>query len=715
MGARMRPARQRHRIRWVALAALLTLAAAAVAWYRTRPVQADLQPINRQNVLLITIDTLRADALSVYGGPAMTPAIDRLASDGVRFDFAHAQSVLTLPSHASILTGQYPFQHGLRDNSGYRLPGDARTAASLFKQAGYATGAFVGAFPLQSQFGLNAGFDVYDDHFGTTNSPEDFHMSERPASAVVPLARRWISGQTQPWFAWVHVFDPHAPYQPPAPFATQYAGRPYFGEVAATDAALGPLLDDVRRSGRPTIVVVTGDHGEGLGEHGEDAHGIFAYESTLRIPLIIAEVGAGASVSAKAHAGELSSVAVRHVDILPTLLDATGQAVPADLPGRTLLPRAERAPGAPPRIMYFEAMAGMLNHGWAPLSGVLVGREKYIDLPIVERYELASDATETANLAGRAPDKDRALASTLTGFSPTRPGQRLAVDADAAARLGSLGYAVGQAPEKPKYSEADDPKRLIAIDQAIHRALDAFMDGRVVEAEDLYRQVIDRRPDMAIAYRHLAYIEWQAGNANAAIAVLRRGLTQGVSDRRAVEQLGGYLTEVGRLEEGLRILEPLAHDSSVDTGTLNVLGIGYARAGRVGDARRVFERLQALMPGRSAPFENLGVLALSTGDLRGARQYFDRAVAAEPDSSRAHAGVAAAAFQSGDRVSAFAEWTRAVSLDAMNFDALFSLGVNLYRDGQRTAARAYLEQFARTAPAALYASQRQEVARLLGR
>src|SRR5262245_10338380 len=220
---------------------LLVAAVAAVAigacWLRARPAQADLRSVPDQNVLLVTIDTLRADALGAYGGLASTPALDRLAAEGVRFDFAHAHAVLTLPSHASILTGVYPYQHGIRDNSGYRLAPHARTAATLLKKAGYDTAAFVGAFPLHSRFGLNQGFDVYDDRFGETRAPTEFVMPERPATAVVSLARAWLLARDigRPWFLWVHVFDPHAPYKPPPPFDTRYP-RAYDGEVAATDS-----------------------------------------------------------------------------------------------------------------------------------------------------------------------------------------------------------------------------------------------------------------------------------------------------------------------------------------------------------------------------------------------------------------------------------------------------------------------------------------------
>jgi tetratricopeptide (TPR) repeat protein len=510
----------------------------------------------------------------------------------------------------------------------------------------------------------------------------------------------------------VHLFDPHAPYRPPPPFDAQYAGRPYYGEVAATDAALASLLDDVRAAAAPTLVIVTGDHGEALGDHGELTHGLFAYEATLRVPLIIARIGgAGGAITA---GGEVSSVAVRHIDILPTILDAVGQRVPSGLPGRSLAPAAERVAGAPPRSSYFEAMSGMLNRGWAPLTGVLVDREKYIDLPIPERYEVGSDPKEQSNLAGRASERDRTLVAALAGYRAPLPGARLAEDAEARARLRALGYTSGSAPAKARYTEADDPKRLVDLDQDVHHAVDAFSAGHADQAVDLYQRVITRRPDMAIAYRHLAFIEWQRGRAGAAIDVLQRGLRAGVTDSRAVAQLGGYLTDTGHQGDGIRLLEPLAGDPLADPDTLNALGIAYASAGRADEARRVFERVLTVNPRSSIPLENLGVLALERGDLVTAGRRFDQAVDADPRSSRAHAGLGNVALGRGDRRAAIASWTRAVQLDPANYDALYNVGINLAREGQRDAARPYLERFLRTAPPAFYAKDFPEVSRLLG-
>ena len=339
---------------------------------------------------------------------------------------------------------------------------------------------------------------------------------------------------------WLHVFDPHAPYRPPPPFDTQYAARPYDGEVAATDAVLAPLLDDLRRSERPTLVVVTADHGEALGDHGEQAHGLFAYESTLRVPLIISEVGPGTRGTQNAQRGEVSAVPARHIDILPTLLEATGQPALNDLPGRTLLPSAERRNGSSPRPSYFEAMSAMLNRGGAPLTGVLVDRDKFIELPIPERYDLAADSAERVNLAGRTVERDRTLAATLRAFDASPPGQRRAEDPEAVARLRALGYVSGSAPAKTRYTEADDPKQLVDLDRAVHDAVEAFGGGRGDEAVRIYQGILARRPDMTIAYRHVAFIEWQRGNARGAIDALERALKAGVtqpSTDRAAWQL----------------------------------------------------------------------------------------------------------------------------------------------------------------------------------
>lgn len=673
------------------------MAAAAFALYATRgrdPFPAfAITP--DQNILIVTIDTLRADALGSYGGRARTPHLDRLAAEGLRFSFAHAHAVVTLPSHASILTGRYPFDHGVRDNSGYRLADEAETLAEIARAGGMATGAFVGAFPLDRQFGLAQGFDVYDDFIGRGQAASDFAFSERPAGEVVERARAWIAAQQGPWLAWVHVFDPHSPYAPPAPFTAEYAGDPYTGEVAYTDSALGPLLDAARASSRLTTVVVTSDHGEGLGDHGEATHGVFAYESTLQVPLILAQVGAGS----RGGRGAVSDAPARHIDILPTLAGLAGLAPPDDLPGRTLL-AVEAEPT--PRASYFEAMTAMLKRGWAPLTGVVAGREKYIDLPIEELYDLAADPVEQNNLAPRLADRVRVLGAQLRQFGAALPGMGVDENAEVRARLQSLGYLSGSAPRKARYTEDDDPKQLVDVDRLMMQGIELHHAGRGAEAMQAYRAVIARRPGMALAYRRLAFLQWDAGRPAEAIATLRTALERNGPDIEAEIKLGTYLAESGDVAAALPILERATTAAPDHAEGLNALGIAYARAGRRADALRAFERVLAADPRDPFALENTGTVHLQAGDAAAAARAFTRALEHNPRSSRAHAGLGVVALQAGRGDEAIGHFHRAVEADPRNFDALYNLGSQLIAAGRRAEARPVVEQFARTAPRAFY-------------
>ncbi len=400
------------------------------------------------------------------------------------------------------------------------------------------------------------------------------------------------------------------------------------------------------------------------------------------------------------------------------MLDAVGQPIPGDLPGRSLLSAAERRGATAPRASYFEAMSGMLNRGWAPLTGVLAGRDKYIDLPIVERYDLAADPAEASNLSGRAPERDRTLAASLRAFQSELPGQRRPEDPEAAARLRALGYVSGDAPIKARYTEADDPKTLVGIDQEFRRGVDLFVAKRFADAVQVYEGVIARRPDMAIAYRHLAFVQWESGNVAAAIAVLEKARAAGVAHGGITSQLGAYLAEAGRPADAVRLLQPLlgAPAASVpDADALNALGIAYARSGRAAEARAVFERLLALNAESAMALENLGALDLERNDLQSAARHFADAVRVDPYSSQAQAGVGVVSLRTGDRRAAIAAWTRAVELDATNYDAIYNLAMALLRDNQPAAARPYLERFLRSAPSAFYEKDLREIAALLQR
>ncbi|MCB1050086.1 MAG: sulfatase, partial [Acidobacteria bacterium] len=328
------------------------------------------------NLILITIDTWRYDAAGFLGHPVLkTPQLDQLAAEGLVFDRSYAHAVVTQPSHASILTGLLPYEHGIRDNSGFRLAPNTPTLASLLKQKGFKTGAFVSAFPLDARYGLNQGFDVYDD-FVEGYKVEGAHVPERPGKATLEAAQSWYQSQTgHSRFLWVHLYGPHFPYRPDAPFEQQYPQNPYLGEVAQVDSELSSLFNMARSEGN-TIIVVTADHGEGLGDHGELTHGLFAYEATLRVPLVIW----GPNWIQPGHQPK----AVGHMDLLPTL-STLFHFKPPQVNGRNLLAPFSDTP------LYFEALSAYYNRGWAPLRCCVAQGKKSIHLPIPERYDLEND------------------------------------------------------------------------------------------------------------------------------------------------------------------------------------------------------------------------------------------------------------------------------------------------------------------------------------
>src|SRR5438552_6433944 len=340
-----------------------------------------------------------------------------------------------------------------------------KSLATHLKSHGYRACAFVSAFPLASRFGLSRGFDVYDDSFVDAQVRPAFLEQERRGSETVGRAKRWIDAGGSPYFCWVHIYDPHFPYAPPDPFRSQFRDDPYLGEVAATDAALAPLLDPIVARGRDgqTLVVLTADHGESLGEHDETTHGIFAYEATLRVPLIV--------FAPRLAPPHVVSEPARHVDLLPTILEALSIREPDGLPGRSLLPVVQSSSAESRRsdsddTIYFEALSGNLNRGWAPLHGLLRHRLKYIDLPVPELYDLDHDPGEVHNLATAQPQKVDEMRTALSASAADgREAVRRSESPETRERLRSLGY-IGTSADasKTRYTEADDPKRLIQPD-----------------------------------------------------------------------------------------------------------------------------------------------------------------------------------------------------------------------------------------------------------
>jgi tetratricopeptide (TPR) repeat protein len=648
------------------------------------------------NVLLITIDTWRADALGASGNPrASTPTLDRLASGGVRFTAAHAHTVITLPSHANILSGLYPTHHGVHENSGYRFPADLETLATRLKANGYRTAAFVSAFPLDRRFGLDRGFELYDDRYGKGQERSAFRVAERPGTETVSAARRWIeSVGGQRWFAWVHLYEPHFPYAPPSAFATRFAADPYLGEVAAVDAALAPLLEPLIASGTSgrTLVVATGDHGEALGEHGETTHGLFAYEGTLHVPLIL--------FAPRLFGARVVEESVRHVDLLSTVLDAVAVDAPARLDGRSVLALAEGGdlPAAP---SYFESLSASLNRGWAPLYGIMRGSLKYIDLPIEELYDLSADRGEERNLAtAQRAEVDELRRLLRAARAGERENRRSAESAETRERLRSLGYATGSAPAKTRFTEADDPKRLVDLDRAIEGVVSRYQRGDLRGAIAAAEQVQRERPDMPIALVHLAFLYNEAGDHDRAATTILRALALNPDADETAALAGAYLTEAGRPSEAVARLTPYVSAPTADVDVLIAYGVALAESGRNGDALAAFERARTQDPASGLAAANIGTMYLQSGDLDRAQAAFVAALQVEPTLARAENGLGVIAARRGDNESAIDHWRRAVSSDPHDYQTLFNLGDLLRRLGRTADARRYLELYLREAPAA---------------
>ncbi len=682
------------RKRWLAaaLAAAFVFAACRRPAARAGPVSSP-----RPDFLLITVDTLRADALGYSGNTrAATANIDRLAAQGRAFLGAHAHNVMTLPSHANILTGRYPYEHGVRDNDGFRLDPRTPTLATLLRSAGYSTAAVIGAFPLDARFGLDRGFETYDERYPQGANEYDFRVAERPASEVVALARRWWSDNAgRPRFLFVHLYDCHSPHVPPANLAARYASDPYSGEVAGVDEALGPLFEDVRASSAPVLLILTSDHGEALGDHGETTHGLFAYEATLHVPLVLWGPGL-------VTPGRDASLR-RHVDILPTVLEAARLPAPPGLPGRSLL-----RPGEPEATCYFESLSASFSRGWAPLFGVIRGSEKFIDLPIPELYDLREDPQEKANRFEERPETARSLARALPALRPAAPA---AESAETVRRLAGLGYLSGGAKLRAAYGPGDDPKRLVDLDRQMQEIVGLYQQGKLPEALRLARSVMKLRPTMPVLYEFLSYLEDQDGQSSRAIAVLEEARRRGYLEERLATRLGLLYGQFGQPRRALAVLEPLRGSANPDVW--NAIGIARADAGEPERAVEAFEQALRIDPKNAVAWQNIGLTRVHANRPQEALAAFDRAFALNERLPRAWNGRGAALEELGRHGEALESWKRALELDPQQFEALLNIGIVAMEQGNRDLARKALTRFATTAPPALFAADIERARQLL--
>ncbi len=639
------------------------------------------------NVILITIDTLRADHLSCYDpSHAKTPNIDALASKGVVFTHAFAHVPMTLPSHTSILTGTLPLYHGVHDNYGFKASPQLETLGEFMKKAGYSTAAFIGAFPLDSRFGLDQGFDLYEEGYPAKNT-RTFFFPERRANKVVNSAISWLDQHgKERFFVWIHVFDPHQPYDPPPPFDKEYEKDPYSGEIAYTDRQLGRLFEYLRKKGLMgnTLIVITADHGEGRGDHGESTHGYFAYNSTLHIPLIF-------------YARDLFpphrvDTYVAHWDIFPTIAEIIGEKVPSQVQGRSLLPALLGKKMKDDEI-YFESLSPYFSRGWAPLRGIIKDRYKFIDQPIKETYDLTKDFGETHNIYGipKSKELERELAKVIKKYSKGK------VKAEAGTsdlrKLLSLGYVSGKVKGKAKFTKADDLKTLLPVHLKHLKAIKLYSGGEIDRAIELEKEVIKARPDFPQAYVTLATFYKAKGDLNRAIEVFQEGEKRGVSEYSFFTFYGMTLTEAGRPEEAIRVIKKALSIMDFDPEAWNYLGIAYWKAGRFDEALKAYKKALSLDPNYASVYNNLGSLFLSMRIYDDAARYFEKAIELDPNLAAAYNGLGDCYEAQGHRDKAIQYWKKALEKDPHYVLAIYNLAIALDKEGKKKEAKKYAELY----------------------
>lgn len=649
---------------FAALLSALVIAVGAAEPPRSRP---------GPSVLLVTLDTTRADHLGCYGAPfASTPNLDALAREGARFDFALAPTPLTLPSHCSLMTGLVPRRHGVRDNARFRLPPGIPVLAERLRAAGYRTAAYVSSAVLDRIGGLDRGFDLYDDTV-RAGDRRAFNYEERAANQTTGAALRGLARLEPPFFLWVHYFDPHLPYVPPDPFRARFSDRPYDGEIAFTDSELGRLLEAARRRAPSLLVVVAGDHGESLGDHGEAAHGVFLYQATQRVPLLLA--GPAVPRGAVIREGPVGLV-----DVAPTILDLLGLPPIEGGDGRSLAPLLRGGGGkVRQRDIEMETFYPSFAYGWAPLRGLVRGRLKYIEAPRPELYDLATDPAELRNEIEHRGEEARALAraiASLASGDEPRPPTSDPASAERRARLESLGYvAGGGAGARP----GPDPKEAIGWLADLDAGRRAIQAGRSAEGIAPLERLLARNPENVPALLALGQCRLATGDPGLALEAFERA---------------------ARLDPD----NPLPHFHR---------GNAFAEKAREtpsfeADARSAYERALALHPRHAETYLNYAaLLARGKDGLAAALGLLLRARAAGVEDPDVETEIGLIELARGDRPLARAAFERAISLDPRQSRALESLGRIAYEEGDFPRAAGFYER-------ALEGSPRADLARTLG-
>jgi arylsulfatase A-like enzyme/Tfp pilus assembly protein PilF len=614
------------------------------------------------NVVFITIDTLRADHLGCYGYKQIrTPNIDALASESFRFERAYTPVPVTLPAHTAIFTGTYPTLSGMHDFSGNKLNPKQPTLASVLKQHGYATGAVIGSAVLDSRFGLNQGFDFYYDHFDFNRLQEsNLEEMERPGNVVTDVALGWLGKNAQnKFFLWMHLYDPHYPYRPPAPYSEQYKDRLYDGEIAFADAQVGRLIAYLKAKGlyRNTLIVLSGDHGESLGEHGERTHGFFLYNATLHIPVLIHLPGA---TTAKAI-----SELICLPDLMPTVLQVLNIAVPAVVQGRNLLPLLDAKKGSSASL-YAETFLPRLHFSWSELRSVETEKYQFIEAPKPELYDLAADPGETHNLYGDkkavAEELHARLSALIRQYSTDQEmAEKSGLDPALMERLKSLGYAgfSGGSNSTTPDNSLPDPKDRIQVYELISDAIAESQHGEYQNSTEKLTAALKTDPSSVPVHYLLGLNYYRLREFPKAVAEFQRVLQLSPDYELAAFQLGLAYGRTGEFDQAIQMLKRTLELDGTNFSAAYNLGAAYLKKEMIPEAIASFRQSTEIYPDYAAGHRAVGELLLYQGQTDNALAELRRAAELDPRDPATHAALAKALSAKGMNAEAEGEMRKA--------------------------------------------------------
>ena len=670
------------------------------------------------NIILITVDTLRADHLGCYGYRASsTPTIDALAGEGYLFTRAYAQVPLTLPSHYSILSGTLPVYHGVRDNS-VGQPKGPPLISEVLHGKGYRTAAFVGSFILDSRFGLDRGFDYYYDDFDLPQrGGTDLSHVERPAGEVMEKARHWLATGDAPFFAWVHLFDPHDPYSPPEPYKSRFASSPYDGEISYVDHEIGALLNSLQENGLldKTHIILTSDHGEGLGDHGEFTHGLFLYDSTIHVPLIV-------RLANQRTVGRRIEEVVRSIDIAPTIFQLAGIQPPATIQGGSLAGLLSAGANTKARgrlegnrLAYSETLYPMVQFGWSPLAAIQNSRYKFVESPRPELYDQITDPGEKQNLCDQqsalASELRRTLQSQIAKYSASaRPTGIRVPDPETTQLLRSLGYVAGSSREMsalntPTLHRAD-PKEKVGIYGRIFQALSDSNRGDARSAAHLLEAILEEDPGVVSARLLLGTQYERLGDFPRAAQQYAKVLAEQSHNGLASFNLAQVCAKQGKPEEAISWYRHTLQLDQAFTPAHTGLGAIYRARKDWASALAEFRAALAEEPRNYTAHYNLAAIYAVNNQLDPALAHAREAVKLAREPAEAYNLLGWLLFLRNDMVAAEAVFAKGVEVDPRSATLLTNLGRVYAETGRSEKARATLKR-------ALDIDPRYEVARRL--